>query len=336
MNKKDNIFLITGNNTFEIKNFVRIWINSAKNKYGDYNVEVFDFENDDFSLINSVISTPPFFGEEKRIFFLENYPIKPKSSLKENADKLLKSILNLNDSVLIMYTDNADKRTKIYKQVLEISKDTKIFSNWETDYSGNLSSIGTAQGIDWISKKFLEGGVKIEKNIAEFLLNHCGNNLFNLDSEIKKLSIFSLTTKIEIDKNIIKEYCISENNIMNFELANAISSKNYRNFMQILDKEIKSGEVFQTILFRDILPTIRQMIIVKSSIENSIDQKNSGLHPFVFKKTISLVKNINFEKLKNTYENLLNIDFDLKTGKMKNKIQYFQIYISKIFIDLFR
>ena len=44
--------------------------------------------------------------------------------------------------------------------------------------------------------------------------------------------------------------------------------------------------------------------------------KCADLHPFVFRKTQSQARNFSFEELKKIYRKLLEIDLDMKTGRV--------------------
>ncbi len=73
----------------------------------------------------------------------------------------------------------------------------------------------------------------------------------------------------------------------------------------------------------------RNLIKIKSLAENSSfsswqfsyqASKTLGLHPFVVKKTLPIAQNFSMEELKNSYQKLLELDYQIKTGKIDPKI----------------
>ena len=65
---------------------------------------------------------------------------------------------------------------------------------------------------------------------------------------------------------------------------------------------------------------------------NLIKVKTGGgkaLHPFVFKKTQSQASNFSFEELKKIYQKLLEIDLDIKTGRI-NARTALELFVTKL------
>jgi DNA polymerase III delta subunit len=57
--------------------------------------------------------------------------------------------------------------------------------------------------------------------------------------------------------------------------------------------------------------------------------KTLGLHPFVVKKTLPLVRRYPLEKLKDIYEQLLQIDIKTKTGQ-GSQSELLDLFVGKI------
>ena len=65
---------------------------------------------------------------------------------------------------------------------------------------------------------------------------------------------------------------------------------------------------------------LRNLLIIKDLIEKKTPYysilKESGLHPFVAKKTFQQAGKFSIEELKKIYQKLFQADLDIKTGKV--------------------
>lgn len=114
----------------------------------------------------------------------------------------------------------ADKRRKIH-QIIE-DKAVSV----EIPVQENSALAG------WISRRFAHYGKRVSKEVAEFLIQYCGELMTGLISEIEKISAYSKTDTISIED--IEAVAIPVIDTIVFSLTNAISRKDYNKASKVL------------------------------------------------------------------------------------------------------
>ncbi len=312
---KGKILFFTGEETFLLKEKLRAFKKASEQKYGEFNTLSVNLQiperggaekiNKQTKEIATEFLTPSFFGD-KRVIFLENYPVSNTGKkIPAGADIYLLRILDSleklpSENVVVLSSENPDKRTKIYKRIIKIADQT-VFNK--------------LQGMTlhkWIIQKASSLKGKINLKNAEFLVNYCSNNLWTITLELKKLANYC--DQAEITQNDIKKVCIQNTEVIDFGLSNAMQSGNFKKTLDILHDELDIGTHPQVIISRDLATVFRQMLAVKWGLDNHKLPKETGVHPYVFSKWTRLVRRLSLEKLKNGFRGALKLDEDLKTG----------------------
>ena len=340
MPKKKNLFFVGGENTFELAKFLKNWEMAAIKKYGEFAVSRVDFLESDPQNLIAELKTPPFFGAEKRIFFLENFPPPPPSrpfskEKKAAIEKVATILENLSDeNVVVCAVAKPDRRTAAFKKLDKIFGEKKIFPAFEKTNSGILSAAGRRAATDFARKNVAEKGGKILPAAAAFLVDFCGGDPWKLDREISKLVAFSAAQQKPISEADIKKMATPSDEMANFAFSNAIQSGDLFEILAVIEKLLTAGDAPAAILARDASPTIRQLLAVKSAKTAA----ESGVHPFVFSKMKRAADRFSAKKLRAAHEKLLKIDFESKIGLLPispQKTRLFQLFLERIFLELF-
>lgn len=342
--KRDNILLLTGENDFELKKFFWNWYKSSLEKYGEFNVSRFDFLERECAEIIGEIQAPPFFGEGKRVFFIENFPPPPPS--RPLSDKKKASIIAFaealanipDDCVVIFVVPNPDKRTAAYKKVSELVGKVQSFPAWAKDFSGALSREGESDATEWIMRTVTEKQGKILPAAARFLLEYCGADPWKLHSEIEKLVLFSNDVGKPIAEADIKKLALPSDEMANFAFSNALQSGDFTKVIEVFEQLMESGEAPQAIFARDLVSSFRQLIQVRMALDDHQDAKSIGVHPFVFSKLSGIAKKFPLPSLLQVHRRLLQLDIDSKTGRLpitSDKTELFHLEVERILIDFF-
>lgn len=336
--KRGTIMLFTGDEDFLLKEKIKSWKKASEEKYGEFNVMSISLEipNKDaigyISLrskeIASEFLTPSFFGE-KRVIFLENFPVSDKKGLTKDADKffmkIYKSLENLpENNVVIMSSFKPDKRTSIYKNIKKIAQ-VEEFKKLESQ-----------ELYDWILNKTKSLEAKMLANAARFLAEYCGNDLWKIDQEIKKL--VSYCEKETISEEHIQEICLPHTELADFALSNALQNSDTKKAIKILKEELDLSTHPQVIISRDLATVIRQILNVKWASENNKSAKEISMHPFVFSKWKNSAFKFSYSKIKEAFNLLLAIDEGLKTGKIdtsSNNYSMFSLEAEKFIMKIF-
>ncbi len=342
--KQANIFLLTGENDFDLKTFFQNWYQSSLEKYGEFNVTRFDFLEREPAEIIAEIQSPPFFGEGKRIFFIENFPPPPPSrpfSDKKKAGMLAlaNTLIKIPDEcVIIFVVPNPDKRTAAYKETIKQIGNIREFAAWQKDFSGNMTREGFHEAREWILRTVAENNGKMLPAAAEFLLDYCGADPWKLHSEIQKLVVFATANDKPISEADIKKLALPSDEMANFAFSNAMQTGDRHQVFEVFEQLMQSGEAPQAIFARDLVATFRQLIQVRMALDAGVDAKSAGVHPFVFNKLSSVVRRFTTAKLLRAHEQLLQIDIDSKTGRLPitaEKTELFHLAVERILVDFF-
>ena len=98
-----------------------------------------------------------------------------------------------------------------------------------------------------------------------------------------------------------------------------MAQKNKKEAFSLLHKHIENGDNALYLLSM-IAYQFKNLLIIKELIEKrlpyAVVSKNSGLHPFVVKKTYYLCGQFSFNELKKIYQKIFQADLDIKTGKI--------------------
>ena len=168
---------------------------------------------------------------------------------------------------------------------------------------------------EWIKNNFK--GLKISDRALSQLIVSVGSDLWRMSNEIEKLLNFK-KDKIEIKDVEIMVEPKTEAGI--FKTIDAIARGDKKTALELIHKHIKKGDSPFYLLsminyqFRNII-NVKDMDERKKSYREIIEE--SGIHPFVAKKTFALSKKFSMENLKKIYRRIFQADLSVKTGKIE-------------------
>ncbi len=338
--KKENLFLLTGENGFELKKFLKSWEKAAIVKYGDFAVSRIDFLEIEARSLMTELETPPFFGSEKRVFFLENFPppppSRPFSAEKKGIIEKITEILGhiSEETVVICAVMKPDRRISAWKNLEKIFGKVYDFPAFEKTASGMLSAKGKADATTFVLKSVAEKGGKILPSAASFLVDFCGGDPWKLDHEVAKLLLFAHSQEKPISEKEIQKFAIPSDEMAGFAFSNAMQTEKLSEVLSVIDQLLVSGEAPQAILVRDAAPVIRQLFAVKTAK----DAGEAGINPYIFGKMKSVARKFSLEKLQKAHTAILALDYDSKTGRLPitpEKTDLFRLAFERIFVELF-
>jgi len=240
---------------------------------------------------------------EKKLVVLKNVFLNIK--IQEEFLKEIKNIENIND-IIVVYEDGAvDQRTKLFKSFQKSAK------------CQEFKYLSPALTKKWVEVEFSKNKAKINFDAQDLLLGFVGNNLWQMENEIKKLSNYkkeSAVTKQDVE-NLIKPNI--ENDI--FKTIDAMVSKDKKLAISLLHKHLDNGDN-SLYLLSMIAYQFRNFLVIKQLIDSgapyALIAQKSGLHPFVVKKSYYLCNQFELSRLKKIYQKIFQIDSDIKTGKV--------------------
>jgi DNA polymerase-3 subunit delta len=303
MNPK-NIYLFYGEDNYSATKKCRHWAKEFEKKYGEMNLYTFEGKNltaEEF--LNAAESVP--FLSEKKMVAIEDFL---RDGKEQDQKKIAEKLDDLADFCLIIFLEKAkpDARTSLFKKISKIGKVEEF-----------MPLIGQKL-VQWIHQKMSEKGRTIGKNEASLLAEMVGPNLWQMEQEIEKLSLYGLDRTIDV--NAIEQLVSPNLSASVFKLTDYLAQKKPKESLKIFQVLIGSGEDPLKI-FHMIVRQFRLLIQISDCLEKKMNKteiiQKMKEHPFVVTTMMSQAKNFTIEQLKNIYQKLLAIDSGLKDGKIK-------------------
>jgi DNA polymerase-3 subunit delta len=298
------------------------------------NLRFFDCEEEKISIedIKEKIQQTSMF-KEKKLAVITN--LFSDAALKEKFLKQIKEFSDFEDVIVIYEEKNLKKTDSLLKSLIKNAK-SQEFKLLEGVFLKN-----------WVKKEIDNRNGAIEPEAIETLLDYVGNDLWWMANEIEKLANFkknpdgktiedlpmksrildSVGTRHSRDKTIsvsdVKLLVKPKIETDIFKTIDALAQKNKKQALDLLYKHLENGDS-PLYLLSMIGYQFRNLLIVKELIEknkpyNLIIQK-SGLHPFVVKKSYFQARQFTFPELKKIYQNIFQVDLDVKTGKIEQEM----------------
>lgn len=307
----NNLYLITGDETYEKAECLR----KIENEFGELvrGINYIVLDKDNISNLESEINTYPF-GYSKKLIIVK---LESKSSKEDDesnkkndffTESLEKTLLDIDDSVCIVFVGDFTLKSKIYKFVF---KNGKCF-NFEKRKENEI--------ISWCSTIFKENDIKIANQDVAYLVNLCGTEKQVLKNEMDKLLGYATYSKI-ITKNDIDKLCVKTSDIIIFDLTDSLGSKNFKEALFCLNELIENKEPIQKIVIM-IAKHFKSLLVAKIAIEQNknVMEELNAKSSYAVNKYKEQSRRFTKKELINLVNELAKLDIDSKLGKIDLKI----------------
>jgi DNA polymerase III subunit delta len=271
--------------------------------------------NDEFR--KNVLSAGLF--AKKRMIIIKNLLAENKD--QELLEEIMKFLKNKNneDNVVIFYEIASPLKNKLNKKVFDLLAKEKYAEQFEALDERNLNK--------WIHALVQKEKGQISDSAVSLLIDFFGNNLWSIKNEIDKALAYG---QGKITPEILKLLGESEKEENIFALMDALVAKNKKRAVELLEKELAKGTFFPQII-GSLAYQFRIMLQVKDSNNSNFYQlaKELGAHPFSIKKAVVQVKKYSLDELKKIYQEILEIDLQLKTSSRDPEL-LFDLLIAKL------
>ena len=265
----------------------------------------FDFKEDSFEDFRDAFKSFSMF-KEKKLMVLKNLFFNSK--IENDFLKNLREISRSKEIILI-YEEEIDENTPLAK---ELKKEAKF------------QKFNLLEGIflkNWVKREFQKYSARIEPEALNLLLDFVGNDLWQMENEIKKLVNYSPGKEIkrkDIELLVKPKF---ETDI--FKTIDAIAAKNKRKALFLMKEHLEKGDS-PAYLLAMINFQFRNLLIIKSSElrrelytnDMRILSEKLKMHPYVIRKAIQQSKKFSLEELKKIYQKIFQVDLGIKTGKI--------------------
>ncbi len=258
------------------------------------NLKFFEGEELNFQTFKNEFQTVPMF-KEKKLFVIKE--ISKNENFKKRFLKEIKKFA-LSKDLILFWEKEIKKEDEFLKKLKENSK-------WQ-----KFELLPNLKLALWIKKEIKKYQGRIEDSALKKLIEFVGNDLWQLSQEIKKLISYTDGRKIKKEDVELLVKPKIEANI--FKALDALSQRNKEKAFNLFHQYLEKGES-PLYLLAMINLQIRNLLIFKST-----GKLNS--HPYIVKKTIQQSKNFSLEELKKLYQRMLQLDFEIKRGRISPEI----------------
>lgn len=285
-----NVYRLTGDDVLMIEKALHIIQDACNISFPELNVAVFDDEN---------------FNAQEIVLSCEQMPFVSDKRLV-----LVKNILKIKDSeikILEQYALNPVLSTVlVFVEVVGNNVFSKLTA--EKVLCKKLSSEELQK---FVKEEFEKENKKISLSAVNLLVDFCGNDLLRIKNELTKL----LNYKNEIDDDDIKKLVKKSDDFSIFEISTALTYGQGDKAIKLMNKMLETME-FPVILGLISSHFRRMLYAVLSDATPDEIANNLGVKGFAISKARTLAKNLKPMQILKINNIILDVDYDIKMGKM--------------------
>ena len=233
----------------------------------------------------AALLTFPFFGGEKLVWlksanFLGDDPLGRSQGVVAALEKLTVTLESgLPESTrFLLSAVGVDKRRSFYKGLSKFGK-VEVFdkvdaskSGWEEEVAALVSDLAVARGLQFAGEAL------------ELFTLSTGGDRRVIENELDKLDLFQGTGNRVISVDTVRELVPLSRAGIIFELGNALAARDLGRALGLLDPLLFQGETAIGILIVAIIPTVRNLLVVKDLMTRH--KLSKPQQPFFFGKTL--------------------------------------------------
>lgn len=304
------IIYIYGEDTFRSRNYLKQNVERFKKKRDPQNLNVvfLDGQKTDSSKMWNEITAMPFLAE-KRMVVIQNVLSSKDADLLESLIEGIKENKFPEKNIIIFYQGETIGKTNLAKDLQKTLAKEKWAKEFGSLVGQELSS--------WIKTEVTQRGGAINPAAVVYLGQNTGKDTWYVDSLMDQLVAYAAGREISLaDVQLFLEEKVDDNV---FNMVDAIVFGNRKLAFKLIEEQRRLGEedglIFGMALrqFR-ILISMRDLFNRQENITSDTMAKMLDLHPFVVKKSLPFIKKYSLDKLKDIYNQLLEIDIKTKTG----------------------
>lgn len=287
------IRLLTGENDYEIRARRTRVIAEFRDGKTDEAVTIVDGTTVAVDELPQLLLGASLFAPEKLVV------IDDANIQKAVWDKLADYLPDVGEGTdILLVASSADKRTKTYKW---LQKNAEIISP---------STLNEAQLVSWMQVQARQKGLEIDPSVVRYIIEYTGGNQWQLGNDIEKLSLSGQPVTAEL----VRELLVPNPASSAFDLLDAALNGNGKRVNELLDGVRAHEDPYR--FFGLLSNQIFAILIIAAAGNRPPDTvaKDSGLHPFVVKKTQPLARKLSAAKRVRLAEVAATTDMQLKSS----------------------
>lgn len=288
------IHAVVGSDESEVKRAAKeIAARLAPRDAGDFGSDVIDGWADNaeqaatriYQAVEALL-TLPFFGGEKFVWlknanFLGDNVLGRAAPVLEALEKLdatLSEDLTENVKFLLSATE-IDKRRSFYKSLGKLTK-IEVIDKLDTSRSG-----WEEEAARLAAEKAKKRGLNFHGDALELFTLLTGGDSRQIDNELEKIDLYLGTQRRNVAAADVRLLVPLSKAGVIFELGNALARRDVRLGLKLVDQLLEQGESAIGILLVAIVPTVRNLLVVKDLMQ--CHRLNRPQAPFHFISTLN-------------------------------------------------
>lgn len=321
-----SVYLVQGTEDYLSELFkTELMSQLIKTEDDQFNYSTFDMEEVSLSMAMEEADTIPFFGDYRLVFIENPYFLTAErraNAIEHDIDSLLKYLEQPSPTTILIFCANVEKLDERKKITKALKKKAELV---------DVNPMGEREVRQYVEQTIQSEGYDIRPEAFDLLLQLTDLNLSKVMGELQKLFLFASDKKI-ITLNSVKELVPKslEHNV--FDLTNDVLSGNGEKAIQLYEDLLLQGE--ETIKLNAILLTqirlfLQTKILAKLGYQQANIAETLKVHPYRVKLALQQVRHFELERLEAIYDELVENDFHMKTGKMDKEL-LFELFILKL------
>ncbi len=229
--------------------------------------------------------TFPFFGGEKLVWlknanFLADNPMGRAAAVQEALEKLTETLgAGLPESTrFLLSASETDKRRAFYKALSKLAK-VQVHDRLDSSKSG-----WEEEAAALVRELAREHGLSFAGEGLELFALYTGGDRRVIGNELEKLDLYLDAAQREVGADDVRLLVPMSRAGIIWELGNSLSERNPRRALELLDQLLFQGETAIGILLVVIIPTVRNLLVVKDLMQRHRLQRPQ--QPFFFGKML--------------------------------------------------
>lgn len=311
------IFFYHGEDSFRAGQKIEAIVNKFREKIdpGGHNIQHLDGQEikaDDFFQAVSVMG----FLADKKLIIVKN--IFDNKKLKDFQDALIDFLKKQKDTpeenyIVFWQAGKADSRTKLYKTLNKFK------------FAEEFNKLSANELNKWISGQIKKAGKSVKPSALNLLVNYVGNDLWQLNQEIAKLTNYVESEITDDDIKTLVQAKIDDNI---FTLIDALGNKDKSLALKLVEEKLNAGvnsQYILTMIIRQFRLIIQTKSLSKQATHSGAIAQALKLPNMIADKILKQSQKYEMDQLKKIYKELMELDEKLKTTSQQDKILFTQM-----------
>ena len=297
-----NLFFIDYQDRYLLNNKIEQIIKEQ----GEFEIVKYDFKEDNvLDILNDIVTIPLL---DAKCIILDDFTLLADKKENPLTKNFIDAFYSDNDNLLIITFSGKATNTALLSVIKEVGKTIVLKELVEKDFES------------FVLKRFEEDGYKFDPSLASELVIKCDNNLSIINSEIDKLELLKIESKVITYQDLALVSDNAENNI--YDLLNAFINNDKKRLLEIYQNfiNLNTDELF---ILNRLISAIEEILYVKILVNNNASKDDIADYFDVKKgKAYYMMKNATMfkeEKLKEMIKKLNQLDFNIKSGYIDKK-----------------